>query len=839
MGAPYSASHAVRERDQLVALHHALIEVERAPSLEARLRVLVHAIRGIGFGRVIIGVRDSEMNTTHVVSTGLSPDEERSLLTDATPGHVWRRRLEELGRFQISQSYYLDSRDAWIAWEFNDALPSHVSPKPDGWAPRDALFVPLRGSNHRIVATLLLDDPVDGERPTISRVQTVELFGQQVAAIIERARLQEGQDAERRQSEALADVSRAVSESLDLDEVMRLILAHSRALMRADGATISTLCDGELEILATNGAGDRILGARVPLEGSLSGRAMQQATFMICNDASTATGVFHGTRITAGVERVVCVPLLTARGPVGVLSVFNRDRDFTEDDARVLFRLADSVAVALVNARLFDELQVATRAQQALAERYRRVLETSSEAIVITDLNRRVAFTNPAAEALFAQPGGTIGTPVDQLVPPELRDWVAEREARALAGEGQRYEAVLLRGDGARRIVSVSTAPLREDALVTGVVASLRDVTDERLAREAAEKSESRYSRLVESAADAIITLDPEGRLTAVNRSLEEALGMPRARVIGMGFAELVDARDHDKAEALFRQTMSGKSTRGELRWLGQSSEPRYGSATTAPILEDGKVVGALIIVRDTTEERRLTEQLMRQEKLAAVGQLVSGVAHELNNPLASVLAFTQLLLTGDSPLAPDQGQALETIQQEAKRAARIVGNLLTFARQHQPERTITDLNRVVTDTLELRLYGLRLQEVDVEVELDQDLPLTWADPFQLQQVVLNLLVNAEQALATWTGPKRLFLRTSRRKKLLFIEVTDTGPGIPTENRSRIFNPFFTTKPVGEGTGLGLSISDGIIREHNGAIRVSSQPGKGARFVIELPHVPC
>ncbi|MDB4905886.1 MAG: sensor protein [Gemmatimonadetes bacterium] len=712
----YSASHAVRERDQLVALHHALIEVERASTLEARLRVLVHAIRGIGFGRVIISVRDDDMNTTHVVSTGLSLDEERVLRTEATPGHVWRRRLEELGRFQISQSYYLDSRDAWIAWEFNDALPSHATPRPDGWASRDSLFVPLRGSNHRIVATLLLDDPVDGERPSISRVQTVELFGQQVAAIIERARLQDGQDAERRQSEALAEVTRAVSESLDLDEVMRLILAHARALMRADGATISTLCEGELEVVATNGDGDRILGARLPVEGSLSGRAMREATFMICNDAPSANGVFHQTRITAAVERVVCVPLLTARGPVGVLSVFNRDRDFTEDDARVLFRLADSVAVTLVNARLFDELQVATRAQQALAERYRN---------------------------------------------------------------------------------------------------------------------------LVESAADAIFTLDPQGRLSSVNRSLEEGLEIPRARLLGMGFAELVDARDHAKAESLFRQTMSGKNTRGELRWLGQSSEPRYGAATTAPIIEDGQVTGALIIVRDTTEERRLTEQLMQQEKLAAVGQLVSGVAHELNNPLASVLAFTQLLLAGDSPLAPDQGQALETIQQEAKRAARIVGNLLTFARQHQPERTITDLNRVVTDTLELRLYGLRLQQVEVEVELDQELPLTWADPFQLQQVVLNLLVNAEQALASWNGPKRLFLRTSRRKKLLFIEVSDTGPGIPTENRSRIFNPFFTTKPVGEGTGLGLSISDGIIREHNGAIRVSSQPGQGARFVIELPHVPC
>src|SRR5262249_36500902 len=156
----------------------------------------------------------------------------------------------------------------------------------------------------------------------------------------------------------------------------------------------------------------------------------------------------------------------------------------------------------------------------------------------------------------------------------------------------------------------------------------------------------------------------------------------------------------------------------------------------------------------------------------------------------------------------------IDAINQEAKRAAKIVANLLTFARQHQPERTIADLNRVVQDTLELRRYALRTAQVEVDANLDPDLPLTWADPFQLQQVVLNLLTNAEHALSTWHGDKRIAVSTARRGDHLVISVADSGPGVPPENLTRIFNPFFTTKPVGEGTGLGLSISDGIVREH-------------------------
>jgi two-component system NtrC family sensor kinase len=257
----------------------------------------------------------------------------------------------------------------------------------------------------------------------------------------------------------------------------------------------------------------------------------------------------------------------------------------------------------------------------------------------------------------------------------------------------------------------------------------------------------------------------------------------------------------------------------------------------TAPVFEDGAIVGALGIMRDVTDEQRLAGQLLQQEKLAAVGQLVSGVAHELNNPLAGVMAFSELLLSSPAATDDETRRALETIHHEAVRAAKIVSHLLTFARQRPAERMETDLNTIVTDTIALRRYALSTADIELDVVLDPTLPPTWADPFQLQQVVLNLLGNAEQALAEWRGPRRIVVWTRHDQEWLVLAVSDSGPGIPLEQRDRIFNPFYTTKPVGQGTGLGLSISDGIVREHGGQIRVESHVGDGATFLVQLPIV--
>jgi two-component system NtrC family sensor kinase len=232
-----------------------------------------------------------------------------------------------------------------------------------------------------------------------------------------------------------------------------------------------------------------------------------------------------------------------------------------------------------------------------------------------------------------------------------------------------------------------------------------------------------------------------------------------------------------------------------------------------------------------------LQEQLIQSEKMSAIGQLVSGVAHELNNPLAGISAFAQLLLA-EKRFPPDQRTAAETIYSEARRASRIVQNLLTFARQHKAEKVPTALNQVLDDTLELRGYELRVRGIDVRREYDESLPDTMADAHQLQQVFLNLITNAEQAMEQRDGQHhRLTVRTRRTGDKVRIEVEDTGGGIPANLIERIFNPFFTTKPTGSGTGLGLSISLGIVREHEGRIWAENVPQAGARFIVELPVI--
>src|SRR5947208_12348973 len=222
---------------------------------------------------------------------------------------------------------------------------------------------------------------------------------------------------------------------------------------------------------------------------------------------------------------------------------------------------------------------------------------------------------------------------------------------------------------------------------------------------------------------------------------------------------------------------------------------------------------------------------------MSAIGQLVSGVAHELNNPLAGISAFAQLLLA-EKRFPPDQRTAAETIYSEARRASRIVQNLLTFARQHKAEKILTAINQVLDDTLELRGYELRVRGIDVRREYDESLPDTMADAHQLQQVFLNLITNAEQAMERKEGHHhRLTVRTRRNGDAIRIEIEDTGGGIPPNLIERIFNPFFTTKPTGSGTGLGLSISLGIVREHQGRIWAENAQQSGARFIVELPMI--
>ncbi|HKV38390.1 MAG TPA: ATP-binding protein, partial [Blastocatellia bacterium] len=262
-------------------------------------------------------------------------------------------------------------------------------------------------------------------------------------------------------------------------------------------------------------------------------------------------------------------------------------------------------------------------------------------------------------------------------------------------------------------------------------------------------------------------------------------------------------------------------------------------------IYQDGKPVAFQGIARDITERKNLQLQLAQTEKLSALGQLVSGVAHELNNPLTSVIGHVQLLLRSEVPRAFKDRLAI--VGREGERARRIVQNLLSFARQHNPCRQEVDINALLDTTLELRAYDVATANITLEREYGR-IPKTFADEHQLQQVFLNILINAEQSIGHDGGKGTIRIKTGvapgpkhdgapggDSANRIVISITDDGPGISDEALGRVFDPFFTTKPVGMGTGLGLSITYGIIQEHKGTIKVESQPGHGACFTIELP----
>ena len=925
------------------------------------------------------------------------------------------------------------------------------------------LAVPLR-VGLRLVAVLAVAS-VQHDAFSDSDADLLLTMGAQAASALSNARLYAESQRERRQTEALADVAKAVSESLRMGEVMRLIMRHAMSLLGVEGASVALRRDDYLHVVAAGGIGDVLAGIVLPVRGSISGRAVVVQQAIIVNDVPNDPDVSRQTIRLVRVRNTLVVPLSTARGVIGTLSVFNRGTDFEEADARILQRLADHVAVAIVNARLYEELAESSRewtvafnaiptamvvidddgrivrynsralqlghfethrelvgrqfyeavlaesraigdgcplsralqdgvlgretmrspvrgllfdvvasphpnggavvtfddvtAAHTLAERNRLVLDTTNDAILVLDPERRISFANPAATELLSGRGELIGTPLSALVPPEHADEIEAHAAATANGEARRYDAVFVRADNDRRQVSVSQSALRDVTRVIGTVVVLRDMTDERRARDAMTqsearyrnifetatdplftldtrgsvtsandatchlfdasreellgrpiagwvdssdrdavlsafrdsglgrghrfecavargsgerrrvsatttpirhggrvtgvlvlardvtehrerdaalaRSEARYTDLVESASDAIFTVDRDGNFTSVNRALEIATGKSRAELLGAHFNTVIDARDREECGQTLLDALQGRRERRELRYLDGNGVARPGAMLASPVTEGDTVVGAMGVVRDVGEEKLLVEQLVQQEKLAAIGQLVSGVAHELNNPLASVMAFSQLVLTSVHN-DEERDDALRTINGEAKRAAKIVSNLLTFARQHPPQRTTTSVNDVLATVLEMRRYVLRVHGIELEERLDPNVPRIWADQFQLQQVFLNLIGNAEQALRDWPGEHRIHATTEVRGGRILVTVRDSGPGIPAAEIDRVFNPFYTTKAIGKGTGLGLSVSDGIIREHGGSIRVEARD-QGASFVVDLPII--
>ncbi|WP_322821680.1 response regulator [Chloroflexus sp.] len=356
---------------------------------------------------------------------------------------------------------------------------------------------------------------------------------------------------------------------------------------------------------------------------------------------------------------------------------------------------------------------------------------------------------------------------------------------------------------------------------------------------QAAQRNEARYRTIFANASDMILMLDASWRIISGNQSSAQILGVEVSELVGQSLQRWCLAQEWPTiAQALQRVARGLPQPPFTVSLQRQSKESAIVEMNAQRLNVDDQAM-IVCVGRDLTERRRLEQQLIQSDKLSALGQLVAGVAHELNNPLASISGYAQLLMRNRT--LPDDVRAdVEQIRQQADRASRIVRNLLMFAREHKPERLLVQINEVVQSTLSLQAYQLRVDNITVKLELDPELPQTLADPHQLQQVLLNLITNARQAMSE-KGSGTLTIRTQRYESgdglSIEIIVSDTGIGIPVQYLDKIFNPFFTTKPVGQGTGLGLSICYGIIQEHNGQIWVESHEGTGTTIFIRLPVI--
>jgi PAS domain S-box-containing protein len=373
--------------------------------------------------------------------------------------------------------------------------------------------------------------------------------------------------------------------------------------------------------------------------------------------------------------------------------------------------------------------------------------------------------------------------------------------------------------------------------------ASQHEVAERKRMEEALQESQEKLRQVFDSATDGISVINLKGIIIEVNqRTVEMHRFGSREELLGKSAFELVAPRDRERIAKNMRQASKHGSMMGVEYTLLRADGSEFPGELSTSALKDasGNLVGHVSIARDITErkqaeerEKALQRELYLSSRLASIGELAAGVAHQLNNPLTGILGFSQRILRKVTD--QETSQDLRKVYGEAERAAKIVQNLLTFARRRQPKKEYSDVNNVVQSALELRAYELKTSNIEVITNLAPILPKIMLDFHQIQEVFLNLILNAEQAMTEANSGGKLTILTKKNKGYVRCTFSDDGPGIPPENLDNIFNPFFTTKGEIGGTGLGLSVCHGIIGEHGGKIYAKSKPSKGATFFVELP----
>jgi PAS domain S-box-containing protein len=468
--------------------------------------------------------------------------------------------------------------------------------------------------------------------------------------------------------------------------------------------------------------------------------------------------------------------------------------------------------------------------------RFTELFETLQEGVYFSTPEGQLLDANPAlvsilgygdkADLLAVEPGAlnfdrgqqpVLGRAIDD------RGGVRTREVKLRKKDGS--AAVFL--DSSRAVWDTAGNVIRYQG-------TLVDITEKRnMERELAQQEEFR-SRLLESFPDLILVVDLAERYTFVSSRARDLLGYQPKEMLGKKISELED-HSPDLA-SLYHIIVSGQQAFSSAEFGAKHRDGNWRTMRAAGsqlVDGEGKISGVIISVRDITIERKLEQQVVQSERLAAMGAMIGGVAHELNNPLTSILGNSELLQ--DTETNETSRKQLAMLQREARRAAEIVQNLTYFSRPPAPGKSRINLVEVVERTLNLHAYSLRKNNITVDFLKEPAVPYALGDPHQLMQVFLNLIVNAEQAIREARDKGTLRIRLGKGEGSVWVSFHDDGPGIPKENLPSIFDPFYTTKRPGRGTGLGLSICKSVMKEHSGSVEAANSPDGGAVFTVTLP----
>jgi two-component system NtrC family sensor kinase len=472
-------------------------------------------------------------------------------------------------------------------------------------------------------------------------------------------------------------------------------------------------------------------------------------------------------------------------------------------------------------------------------KRFTELFETLQEGVYFSTPEGKLLDVNPALVAMLHYDSKE---ELLALEPNSLNFDAAQRPVLGRVaderGSLRTREVTLRRRDGTAAVcLDTSRAVWDANGAIIRYQGTLTDITEKRTMEMRIRQQEQFRQKLLESFPDLILVVDLDERYSFASSRIRDLLGYRPEELVGK---KIEDLQDHSpEFLQLYRDVASGRQlfAASEYGALHRDGSWRTMRASASQLFDtENKLSGVIISVRDITVEKKFEQQIIQSERLAAMGQMIGGFAHELNNPLTAILGMSDLLKEGEANEA--RNRQLSILHQQARRATEIVQNLMYFSRPPAPGKSQVDLNELVERTLHLHAYSLRKNNITVDFLKEQNLPQVMGDPHQLMQVFLNLVLNAEQAIREARDKGTLRIRLGKTDKNVSVIFQDDGPGIAPDILPNIFDPFYTTKRPGRGTGLGLSICKAVLKEHSGNIEASSAPGGGAVFTVTLPLTP-